>query len=68
MGKLQTEINALDRAMFEPASASGELAKLSMGELSRRRGVAAAKLNDVEMAWMAANEVYDAAFAEGQGV
>jgi ATP-binding cassette subfamily F protein 3 len=55
----------LDKAMFEPTSATGELAKLAMGELSRRRGVAAAKLEDVEAAWMAASEAYDAAMAPG---
>ncbi|MFT2536441.1 hypothetical protein ACMWQD_29100, partial [Escherichia coli] len=40
IAKLQAEINAFDQAMFEPASAKGELAKLTMGELSRRRGLA----------------------------
>jgi ATP-binding cassette subfamily F protein 3 len=67
MAKLQAEISALDRAMFEPSRATGELAKLSMGELSRRRGVAASKLEAVEASWMALSETYDAAFAEGQG-
>jgi len=65
IAKLTAEINALDKAMFEPTSATGELAKLAMGELSRRRGVAAAKLEDVEAAWMAASEAYDAAMAPG---
>ena len=65
IAKLQAEINALDRAMFEPSSATGELAKLAMGELSRRRGVAASKLEEVEAAWMAASEAYDAAMAAG---
>jgi len=67
MARLNAEISALDRAMFEPASASGDLARLSMGELSRRRGVAAARLEEVEAGWMTASEVYDAAFAEEQG-
>jgi ATP-binding cassette subfamily F protein 3 len=67
IAKLTTEINALDKAMFEPSSAKGELAKLPMGELSRRRGVAAAKLEEVEAAWMVLSEAYDSAMAEGQG-
>ena len=67
IAKLQAEINALDRAMFEPARATGELAKLPMGELSRRRGLAASKLEEIEASWMGLSEAYDLAFAEGQG-
>jgi ATP-binding cassette subfamily F protein 3 len=67
MAKLSAEISAFDLAMFEPARARADLAKLSMGELSRQRGIAAAKLQEVEAGWMAASEVYEAAFAEGQG-
>jgi ATP-binding cassette, subfamily F, member 3 len=65
MAKLQAEISAFDRAMFEPASATGELAKLSMSELSRRRGQAAGKLEDVEAGWMEASEAYETAMAAG---
>lgn len=67
IAKLQAEINAFDQAMFEPASAKGELAKLTMGELSRRRGLAASALDDVEAAWMEASEAYELAMAAGQG-
>jgi len=65
IAKLQSEISALDRAMFEPAKATGEFAKLSMGELSRRRGEVAAKLEAVEAEWMGLSEAYDAAIAAG---
>jgi ATP-binding cassette subfamily F protein 3 len=65
IAKLQAEISAFDRAMFEPASAPPALASLSMGELSRRRGQAATKLEAAEEAWMTASEAYDAALAEG---
>jgi ATP-binding cassette subfamily F protein 3 len=65
IAKLQTEISALDRAMFEPAKATGEFAKLAMGELSRRRGAAASKLETVEAEWMGLSEAYDAAIAAG---
>jgi ATP-binding cassette subfamily F protein 3 len=63
MAKLQNEISALDRAMFEPAKATGDLAKLAMGELSRRRGVAASKLEQIEAEWMQLSEAYDLAMA-----
>ncbi len=63
IAKLQAEISAFDRAMFEPASASGDLAKLSMGELTRRRGWAASALHEAEAAWLAASEAHDAALA-----
>jgi ATP-binding cassette subfamily F protein 3 len=63
MAKLQNEISALDRAMFEPAKATGDLAKLPMGELSRRRGVAASKLEQIEAEWMQLSEAYDLAMA-----
>jgi len=64
IAKLQAEISAFDRAMFEPASAPPALANLSMGELSRRRGQAATKLEAAEEAWIAASEAYDAALAD----
>ena len=65
IAKLQTEISALDRAMFEPAKANGEFVNLAMGELSRRRGAAASKLETVEAEWMGLSEAYDAAIAAG---
>ena len=63
IAKLQAEISAYDRAMFEPASATGDLAKLTMGELSRRRGVAAASLEEVEAGWLELSEAYEVAMA-----
>ena len=65
IAKLQAEISAYDRAMFEPASATGDLAKLTMGELSRRRGVAAASLEEVEAGWLELSEAYEVAMATG---
>lgn len=65
VGKLQAEISVIDRAMFEPASADGALAKLTMGELARRRGEAEAKLEVAEAQWLAASESYEAALAAG---
>ncbi|GAC1612508.1 MAG: hypothetical protein NVS3B27_04710 [Novosphingobium sp.] len=41
VAKLQAQVSALDRAMFDPKSAAPDLAKLAMGELSRRRAAQA---------------------------
>ena len=65
IAKLQAEITGYDQAMFEPSSAKGDLARLTMGELSRRRGVAAAKLDEIEAGWLELSEAYEAAMAEG---
>eukprot|EP01037_Dinobryon_pediforme_P013074 gene13074-13177_t len=65
IAKLTAEVSALDQAMFEPARARADLAKLSMGELSRRRGEAAASLRDIEAAWMELSEAYETAMANG---
>ena len=61
--KLGAEVSAIDRAMFDPANADPALAKLTMGELSRRRGKLAAELEGVEAAWMAALEAIESAAA-----
>jgi len=52
--RLQAQCSAIDRAMFDPASASGELAKLTMSELSRRRASVAAALEASEAQWLEA--------------
>ncbi len=61
--KLNKQISAIDRAMFDPASAEPALAKLTMGELSQRRGKVAAELERVEAAWMEALEAIESAAA-----
>jgi ATP-binding cassette subfamily F protein 3 len=53
---LQAEASALDRAMFEPASAEPQFAKLSMGELARRRARVAKDLEAAEERWLRASE------------
>ncbi len=65
IARLQAEISALDRAMFEPSRASADLAKLTMGELARRRGVAADKLETIEARWLELSESYEEAMATG---
>ncbi|KTE19680.1 glycosyl transferase family 1 [Sphingopyxis sp. H050] len=61
--KLAQQISAIDRAMFDPASAEPALAKLTMGDLSQRRGKLAAELESVEAAWMEALEAIETAAA-----
>ncbi|MFC3580179.1 ABC-F family ATP-binding cassette domain-containing protein [Sphingomonas hylomeconis] len=59
--KLTAELRALDLAMFDPAKAESYLKKLSMGELSKRRGEVAAKLEAAEAAWLEASEAVEQA-------
>ncbi|MEN2787613.1 ABC-F family ATP-binding cassette domain-containing protein [Sphingomonas qilianensis] len=59
--KLTAELRALDLAMFDPGKAESYLKKLSMGELSKRRGEVAAKLEAAEAAWLEASEAVEQA-------
>ena len=54
--RLTAQQSAIERAMFDPASAPAELGKLPMSELSRRRAEIAAKLEAAEARWIEANE------------
>jgi ATP-binding cassette subfamily F protein 3 len=54
--RLAAQCSALDRAMFDPASATAEFANLPMSELSRRRAQVAADLEAAEARWLEANE------------
>jgi ATP-binding cassette subfamily F protein 3 len=56
VAKLQAQVSALDRAMFDPKSAAPDLAKLAMGELSRRRAAQADELERAEAAWLLLSE------------
>ncbi|OYY65104.1 ABC-F family ATP-binding cassette domain-containing protein [Sphingomonas sp. 28-62-11] len=57
--KLTAQRSAIDRAMFDPSGAEPWLAKLSMGELSQRRGEVEAKLEIAEAAWLEASEALE---------
>ena len=61
LAKLQAQASALDRAMFEPASAARELAALSMGELARRRSALGGEIERAEEKWLRASETLEAA-------
>ena len=54
--RLTAEINALDRAMFDPASADAGLAKLTMTELLKRRARIEEQLAGAEARWLEASE------------
>lgn len=61
VAKLQAQISMLDKAMFDPANAAADLAKLTMGELSKRRGALAEELEGAEADWLLAGEKLEAA-------
>jgi ATP-binding cassette subfamily F protein 3 len=54
--RLMAQCSAIDRAMFDPASAEPDLAKLPMSELSRRCAKVAAELQAAEARWLEASE------------
>jgi ATP-binding cassette subfamily F protein 3 len=49
----------IDRAMFDPSSASPADAKLTMGELMKLRAETTAQLDQAEAAWVAASEALE---------
>ena len=59
IARLQEQAAAIDRAMFEPASAGADLAQLTMGELSHRRAKLTGDLESAEQAWLAASEQFE---------
>jgi ATP-binding cassette subfamily F protein 3 len=58
--KLTAHRNAVDRAMFDPASAEPALAKLTMTDLMKRRADLEAKIETAEAAWLQASEALEA--------
>ena len=58
--KLTAQRNAVDRAMFDPASAEPALAKLTMTDLMKRRADLEAKIETAEAAWLQASEALEA--------
>ena len=61
MARLTRERDALDKAMNDPAAAEPRHAKLSMGELNKRRAEVVDKLAEAEARWMEAGEAMEAA-------
>lgn len=58
--KLTAQRNAIDQAMFDPASAEAPLAKLTMTELMKRRAELEARIGLAEAAWLEASEALEA--------
>jgi ATP-binding cassette, subfamily F, member 3 len=61
MAQLEVVRSAIDRAMFDPASAGPDYASLTMSELSQRRGKIVAALEAAEARWVKASEVLERA-------
>jgi len=59
VAKLAARLSAIDKAMFEPASASGDLARLSMSELLKRRAEVERQVEAAEAEWLAASEALE---------
>jgi ATP-binding cassette subfamily F protein 3 len=59
LAKLEVVLSAIDRAMFDPASAANEYKNLTMGELSQRRGKIVAAQEAAEARWIAASEALE---------
>jgi ATP-binding cassette subfamily F protein 3 len=61
LARLQAQLSDLDRAMFDPASAKPEYARLTMGALSQRRGEVAGQVKQAEAHWLEASEALEKA-------
>ncbi len=59
LAKLQEKLSAVDRAMFDPASAAADLTKLTMTELMKLRGEVKKAIEAAEVAWMEAQEALE---------
>ena len=59
VAKLAARLSAIDRAMFEPSSATGDLAGLSMTELLKRRAEAERQKDAAEAEWLEASEALE---------
>ncbi|WP_397590089.1 ABC-F family ATP-binding cassette domain-containing protein [Sphingorhabdus sp.] len=59
LAKLEVVLSAIDRAMFDPASAANEYKNLTMGELSQRRGKIIAAQEAAGARWVAAGEALE---------
>jgi ATP-binding cassette subfamily F protein 3 len=61
LAKFEVILSAIDKAMFDPASAVNEYKDLTMGELSQRRGKIVAAQEAAEARWVAASEAVEKA-------
>ena len=61
LAKLTAQRSAVDRAMFDPAGAEAALAKLTMGDLMRRRAELTTRIEALEAEWLVASEALEGA-------
>ena len=59
LARLQAQLSALEKAMFDPSTAEPALAKLTMTDLMKRRADVADKIEAAELAWMEASEALE---------
>jgi ATP-binding cassette subfamily F protein 3 len=59
LAKLTAERSAVDKAMFDPSSATPDLAKLTMTDLMKRRADLESRIEAAETAWMEASEALE---------
>ena len=59
MARLTVTRSAIERAMFDPATALPEHAKLTMTDLMKLRASVEAKLEAAESAWVSASEALE---------
>ncbi|MCE7796653.1 ATP-binding cassette domain-containing protein [Sphingobium sufflavum] len=59
LAKLTEGRTVLDKAMFDPSTAPAALAKLSMGEMMKRRAELDTQIEAAEAVWMEANEALE---------
>ena len=59
MARLTELRSAIDRAMFDPSSATKELAALTMTELMKRRAQVERRLESAEAQWLEASEALE---------
>ena len=57
--KLTAALSRIERAMFDPASAEPDLAKLTMSDLMKRRGEAQKAIAAAEAVWLEASEALE---------
>jgi ATP-binding cassette, subfamily F, member 3 len=59
LAKLTAKRSAIDQAMFDPGSATAELAKMTMGDLMKHRADVELKIETAELAWLEASEALE---------
>jgi ATP-binding cassette, subfamily F, member 3 len=61
LAKLTSKRSAIDQAMFDPKSATADLAKLTMGDLMKQRSLVESQIEAAELVWLEANEALEGA-------